>query len=99
MSELLRLKRLCDGIEDVHNLGSILRVAECSGNDIGGVEAMFLNPITEAYEVKGDETELCRIPVDDRKIRFDMKHNGIKSFALVFDKAEAKPDGENVLLF
>ena len=24
---------LCDGIEDVHNLGSILRVAECSGAD------------------------------------------------------------------
>ena len=24
---------LCDGIEDVHNLGSILRVAECAGSD------------------------------------------------------------------
>lgn len=24
---------LCDGIEDVHNLGSILRVAECAGTD------------------------------------------------------------------
>ena len=24
---------LCDGIEDVHNLGSILRVAECAGAD------------------------------------------------------------------
>ena len=24
---------LCDGIEDVHNLGSIIRVAECSGAD------------------------------------------------------------------
>ena len=25
---------LCDGIEDVHNLGSILRVAECAGADV-----------------------------------------------------------------
>ena len=24
---------LCDGIEDVHNLGSIIRVAECAGAD------------------------------------------------------------------
>ena len=25
---------LCDGIEDVHNLGSIIRVAECAGADV-----------------------------------------------------------------
>lgn len=30
-SEGARLVIVCDGIEDVHNLGSILRVAECAG--------------------------------------------------------------------
>lgn len=30
-SPLPRLVVVCDGIEDVHNLGSILRVAECAG--------------------------------------------------------------------
>ena len=32
-SEKGRFIVLCDGIEDVHNLGSILRVAECAGAD------------------------------------------------------------------
>ena len=71
----------------------IFRVAETSGNDISGIEAEFSKPITEAYEVKGDETELCRIPVNGGKIRFDIGHNGIRSFALAFDKAETKSDG------
>ena len=69
----------------------IFRVAESTGNDISGIEAVFSNPITEAYEVKGDETEICKIPVDGGKFCFDIGHNGIKSFALAFDRAETKP--------
>lgn len=76
----------------------ILRVAECSGNDINGVEAAFSNPIIRAYEVRGDEAEIFEIPVTDGKIVFDIKHNGIRSFALVFDKTEAKSNGKTVSL-
>lgn len=76
----------------------ILRAAECSGSDINGVEAVFSNPITEAYEVRGDEAELFKIPVADGKIRFDIKRNGIKSFAIVFDRPKTESVGENIPL-
>ena len=76
----------------------ILRVAECSGSDINGVEAAFSNPVCKAYEIRGDETELREIPVVDGKIRFDIKHNGLRSFALVFDKTAVKSDAEIISL-
>ena len=39
---------LCDGIEDVHNLGSILRVAECAGADGVVIPKSGSAPITES---------------------------------------------------
>ncbi len=39
---------LCDGIEDVHNLGSILRVAECAGADGVVIPAAKGASVTEA---------------------------------------------------
>ena len=39
---------LCDGIEDVHNLGSILRVAECAGCDGVVISKTGCAPVTEA---------------------------------------------------
>ncbi len=39
---------LCDGIEDVHNLGSILRVAECVGADGVVIPAVRSAYVTEA---------------------------------------------------
>lgn len=39
---------LCDGIEDVHNLGSILRVAECAGADGVVIPKTGSAPITES---------------------------------------------------
>lgn len=39
---------LCDGIEDVHNLGSILRVAECAGADGVVIPAAKSASVTEA---------------------------------------------------
>lgn len=39
---------LCDGIEDVHNLGSIIRVAECAGADGVVIPANNAAGVTEA---------------------------------------------------
>lgn len=39
---------LCDGIEDVHNLGSIIRVAECAGADGVLIPAQKSASVTEA---------------------------------------------------
>ena len=39
---------LCDGVEDVHNLGSILRVAECAGADGVVIPAIKGASVTEA---------------------------------------------------
>ncbi|MBQ3603820.1 MAG: hypothetical protein IJA02_08260 [Clostridia bacterium] len=69
----------------------ILRVAECSGNNQNEVEAEFSKPILEAYEISGDETEIAPLDVTHGKLCFDITHNSIKSFALVFAEEE-KPD-------
>ncbi|MCD8041093.1 MAG: 23S rRNA (guanosine(2251)-2'-O)-methyltransferase RlmB [Clostridia bacterium] len=39
---------LCDGIEDVHNLGSIIRVAECAGADGVVIPSIKSASVTEA---------------------------------------------------
>ena len=39
---------LCDGIEDVHNLGSIIRVAECAGADGVVIPKTGGAPVTES---------------------------------------------------
>ena len=39
---------LCDGIEDVHNLGSIIRVAECAGADGVVIPSNNSAAVTEA---------------------------------------------------
>ena len=39
---------LCDGIEDVHNLGSIIRVAECAGADGVVIPKTGSAPVTES---------------------------------------------------
>lgn len=77
----------------------IFRVAECSGNDLSGIEAVFAKPISEAFAVRGDETEIEKIPVSGEKLCFDIGHNEIRSFALAFDECESKADcGENLSL-
>ncbi len=65
----------------------ILRVAECSGITQNSVEAVFSKPIIEAYEVRGDEVELAKIPVENGRLSFDIGHNSIKSFAVAFEQA------------
>ena len=39
---------LCDGVEDVHNLGSILRVAECAGADGVVITKAGCAPVNES---------------------------------------------------
>ena len=43
-----RLVIVCDGVEDVHNLGSIIRVAECAGADGVVIPAQKSASVTEA---------------------------------------------------
>ncbi len=55
LDEIISLRRenngfivLCDGIEDVHNLGSIIRVAECAGADGVVIPSNNSASVTEA---------------------------------------------------
>lgn len=64
----------------------ILRVAECSGQDKNCVEAVFSSPITDAFEVRGDETKLDKAETENGKLYFNLTHNEIKSFAINFQK-------------
>jgi len=68
--------------------GIILRVAECSGIEQKGVEASFSLPVEKAFEIRGDEQAPRPVEVTDGKLVFDMGHNQIRSFALVFFKKE-----------
>ncbi len=68
----------------------ILRVAECSGENMTDIEAVFSKDITEAYEIRGDEVVIGKASVSDGKLHFDINHNEIKSFALVFDNEKFK---------
>ena len=77
----------------------ILRVAECAGVDQRGVDAEFSEAICEAYEIRGDETVIGKTEVTDGKLRFDIGHNSIRSFALVFEKEKNTVDcGDTVTL-
>lgn len=66
----------------------ILRVAECSGIDQNDVEIAFANNISSAKLVRGDEVEISPYNLSDGKLKFDIGHNEIKSFALSFKSTE-----------
>ncbi len=57
---------LCDGVEDVHNLGSILRVAECAGAD--GVvipknkSAQVTGAVVRISEGAANHVRVARVP-------------------------------------
>ena len=61
-----RLVIVCDGIEDVHNLGSILRVAECAGAD--GVvipknkSAQVTGAVVRISEGAANHVRVARVP-------------------------------------
>ena len=55
-------------------------------NDGNCVEAVFSSPITDAFEVRGDETKLDKAETENGKLYFNLTHNEIKSFAINFQK-------------
>ncbi len=61
-----RLVIVCDGVEDVHNLGSILRVAECAGAD--GViipknkSAQVTGAVVRISEGAANHVRVARVP-------------------------------------
>ncbi|MBQ2842311.1 MAG: hypothetical protein IJE72_04695 [Clostridia bacterium] len=82
-----------------HSDEIILRVAECSGVDQSGVEVEFSELISEAYEIRGDEAVIGKAEVTDGKLRFDIGHNSIRSFAMIFKKEKKTVDcGDAVVL-
>jgi len=64
----------------------IIRVAECSGKEQNGIEAVFADEIAEVYEIRGDETVINKFDLTDGRLCFDMKHNSLRSFAVTFKK-------------
>lgn len=78
---------------------TVLRVCESSGNSLEGIEAVFSQPVKEAYEITGDEKIIKKINIADGTLRFDIGANSIRSFAVELEKAELKPDsGDAVAL-
>lgn len=76
---------LCDGIEDVHNLGSILRVAECAGADGVVIPAVKGASVTEAVvrisAGAAEHVKVAKVPSLNRAID-DLKNRGYWIYAL-----------------
>lgn len=83
---------LCDGIEDVHNLGSIIRVAECAGADGVIIPANNSASVTEAVVriSAGAANHVKVAKVNSLKHAIDkLKQNGFWLYAL-------EADGNNI---
>ena len=83
---------ICDGIEDVHNLGSILRVAECAGAD--GViipknkSAQVNGAVVRISEGAANHIAVARVPGINFAID-ELKKSGYWIYGL-------EADGENI---
>ncbi len=67
----------------------VVRVCEYTGEAQENVEIEFPKKIAEIYEVRGDEEEIGTLKPYRGKLRFDIKENEIRSFAIVFKETEA----------
>ena len=79
---------LCDGIEDVHNLGSIIRVAECAGADGVIIPANKSASVTEAViRISAGAAEHMRVAkVNSLSYAIDeLKKSGYWLYALEAD--------------
>ena len=83
---------VCDGVEDVHNLGSILRVAECAGAD--GViipknkSAQVTGAVVRISEGAAEHLKVARVPGVNYAVD-KLKENGFWIFGL-------EADGEDI---
>lgn len=79
---------LCDGIEDVHNLGSIIRVAECAGADGVIIPANNSASVTEAVvrisAGAANHVKVAKVNSLNNSID-ELKKNGFWVFALEAD--------------
>ena len=76
---------LCDGIEDVHNLGSILRVAECAGADGVVIPKTGSASVTESVirisAGAAEHIKVAKVANLNQTIEF-LKKNGFWVYAL-----------------
>ena len=83
---------VCDGVEDVHNLGSIIRVAECAGAD--GVvipknkSAQVTGAVVRISEGAANHVKVARVPGINYAVD-ELKKSGFWVYAL-------EADGENI---
>lgn len=83
---------VCDGVEDVHNLGSILRVAECAGAD--GViipknkSSQVTGAVVRISEGAANHIKVARVPGVNYAVD-ELKKSGFWVYAL-------EADGENI---
>ena len=83
---------VCDGVEDVHHLGSILRVAECAGAD--GViipknkSAQVTGAVVRISEGAANHIKVARVPGVNYAVD-ELKKSGFWVYAL-------EADGENI---
>lgn len=76
---------LCDGVEDVHNLGSILRVAECAGADGVVITKAGCAPVNESViRISAGAAEHVKVArVSNLRVAIDaLKKNGYWLYAL-----------------
>ncbi|MDE7452881.1 MAG: 23S rRNA (guanosine(2251)-2'-O)-methyltransferase RlmB [Clostridia bacterium] len=83
---------VCDGIEDVHNLGSIIRVAECAGADGVIIPANNSASVTEAVirisAGAANHMKVAKVNSINRAVD-ELKKNGYWLYAL-------EADGEDI---
>ena len=79
---------LCDGIEDVHNLGSIIRVAECAGADGVVIPSNNSASVTEAVirisAGAANHIKVAKVNSINRAVD-ELKKNGFWLYALEAD--------------
>ena len=76
---------LCDGIEDVHNLGSIIRVAECAGADGVVISKSGCASVTESVirisAGAAEHMKVAKVPNLNQAVEF-LQKNGFWVYAL-----------------